>query len=198
MAFPTTPVLDTFSGTLASWTNPIFGGTAVTISGGQLAGTGASDNAASWTSPFSSGDQEVYYEVPTYVASVISLFFLIQAPGITCYAAEVVGDGTCRIRRFNNGVQTNLDTGSLTMASGDSFGASKVGATISIYQKPSAGAWTLIDSIVDVAPLSGPGQIGLDMIGTLMRFDNFGGGNVSGAQPSDDPPIGFSGRGAGW
>lgn len=179
MAFPTTPVLDTFSATLANWTNPIFGGTAVVISAGQLAGTAGADNAACWTSAFSSSDQEIYFDVPTDTNNLLSLYFLIQSPGITCYSMDIVGDGSLRMRRFNNSVLTTLKTSSLSIASGDSVGASKVGSLISVWTKPAAGAWTLVDSVTDSAPLIGPGQIGLDIEGTALRVDNFGGDRKS-------------------
>jgi hypothetical protein len=201
MAFPTTPVLDDFSGTLANWTNPVFGASAVVIAAGRLAGTGGAENAAVWTSSFSSDDQEVYYDVPVDTNNQVSLLFMVQDADAspTAYAIEVlqVGD-VLRLRRYNNGAATTLQTTTLALAAGDSVGASKIGSLISVYHKPSAGSWTPHTSATDGSPLTGGGQIGTLIEGTGMRIDNFGGGNVASGGPSDDPPVGFLGRGAGW
>jgi hypothetical protein len=189
MAFPTTGLLDDFSGTLGGWTNPIFGASAVVISSGRLAGSAGGDNAACWTTNFASDDQEVYYEIPTDTGNLLSLYLLIQDTDSspTCYAMDVMGSlasDVLRMRRFNNGALTTLKTGTLSAASGDWIGADKVGSLISVYHKPSAGSWTLIDSVTDGSPLTGGGKIGLDIEGTAMRVDNFGGGDVVAETPT--------------
>lgn len=179
MAFPTTSVLDTFSGTLASWTNPIFGDGAVTITGGQLTGSTGGSNSACWTSTFSTDDQEAYFDIATDTNNQIFLFLMIQnTSSATAYAVESNGAGTLVLRRFNSGANTTLKTSSITIDTGDSFGASFIDNVLSAYRKPSGGSWGLVDSVTDGSPLTGGGKIGLDVEGTAMRLDNFGGGDA--------------------
>lgn len=183
MAFPSTPILDSFAGTLAGWTNPAYGNAAFTITAGQLAATTSGFSSAVWATTFGP-DMEVYLDIPVANSSVATCNLQLRVQdttsnltGYVIFTHNLTGVLTCS--RYVAGTPTAVTmTGTLTYTSGDSIGASIVGSTITVYKKPAGGVWTAVATGSD-SGITGTGFIGLDFEGTEWRGDNFGGGDLT-------------------
>ena len=82
-------------------------------------------------------------------------------------------------------------------AVGDRVALTCVGDTISCYKDTGSG-WEFVTSGTDSTYTAG-GFLGIwSQNNTVMVIDDFGGGEIGAPSPSDDPPIGILGRGAGW
>ncbi len=209
MAFPTTFVLDTFTGAdetpiATNWTGPA---------------TAGNTSANRTNNEFSGGAGffDAYYNVASYGPD-LEIFATINAiPGtgenmdIRAYTADVGGaadgygvrlDGGAShsgsIRRVDNGSSsTILDLGTLpTFSNGDKLGMARIGNIIEAWAYQS-GSWSKLGEVVDATYTSSTTRLVLVLNGASPRWDIFGGGNIT-AKESDNPPIGFIGRGAGW
>ena len=210
MAFPTTSLLDDFnranntSSLGASWTPTIESGfTSLGILSNQCyANSGFQDNY--WNTSFAA-DQEAWVTQPALGGGISHLLARINTPGgaYNAYAIESDGGGGTFLGKIlGGGAVTDISGGTgQTVANGDSFGLACIGNQISHWYKPAAGAWTLVVTATD-SSITGAGNLGLQIRGTPgPTFDNFGGGvyaPVAPPLPSDAPPIGILGRGAGW
>jgi hypothetical protein len=90
------------------------------------------------------------------------------------------------------GVSTTLATLTVTWTDGDILRLLAVGTTLRIFQN---GAQVGAD-VIDAALASGSPGLFYSTTSTTAVVDSWEGGTP--AASSDDPPIGFSGRGAGW
>lgn len=177
MAFPTTPILDDFSGTLGNWTTPSFGDQALTITAGEVTSSSATlYGTGVWTASFAE-DQEVYYTIPSAAGHAILIARCTDNVNLTSYVVAWVPSGGYDISRWNVGVETVLKSGSSAYASGDKIGASVIGSTITIYKDTGAG-FVFVDSTVDGSPISGSSQIGASFENNSVTGDDFGGGAV--------------------
>lgn len=193
MAFPTTSVLDNFTGTngddlpvySANWQATTTGGAALEIQGNAATGTSAGgNNTNSWATSYGP-DCEVYVTISTVAAAgnVILLFArgvqttsLSTVDGYVLRYAPAAGTDTLTIQSVTNGVQTSIGAAfSQEIANGDSIGLECVGTTLTCYYKPSGGSWGSLFSRTD-STYTAAGQVALFSTSTGVRFDAFGGG----------------------
>lgn len=197
MAFPTTPILDTFNGLTAGnnlsavdalWS--AFSGFGIpelqTVGGNQItsqAGTGNSNyyNVATYV------DAEIYVTVATLMAS--GEFLSLGWANTSLQGYDVLythgAPGNVIIRRLDTGVPTTLATfSSVTLAAGDKLGYRRIGNTFEAWQVPSgsAQAATPLGTTTDPgSPYTTARNIGFTANGTTVRLDDFGGGAMKAA-----------------
>jgi hypothetical protein len=186
--FPTTPILDTFSGTLANFTTPWRGGgtTALQITGGQLVPvTDGSWSDAAYNTPCGP-DCEVYADVTTVVADH---WFFIRSPGPPSGSYNVDGyavgweAGTLYIQRFTAGTGTVLNSVAMALSSGDGLGCRVTGNRITAWKRSGpTGAWAKMLETSD-STYAAAGYIAVET--PSGAYDNFGGG----AFGTVNPPV---------
>lgn len=194
MAFPTTPVLDSFNRAdenplgNGTWTAPALGDSgSPQVLSNQCAPDGAvaNYNAAVWSSAFGA-DQEAYFTLAVkgtgttfvYLASRMTSETLLTWAGYTLQ----IPTGTNSVWTLNKvvaGWSTIIGTTATQLVSaGDSVGCSIVGTTFTMQYKAAAGSWTALNTVTNTA-ISGSGKIGFEWDGldAARRLDDFGGGN---------------------
>lgn len=187
MAFPINGILDNFNRAdsgpplSASWTLKSGTGMKVISNQGGVNASGVTQietyNVANYGE-----DCEVFITLP--VATVwdpILLYLKYDTVLKNGYAVRLTGVGnTIRLRRYDNDVITDYSSIAQTISNGDSFGASYIQGTLKSYYKPSAGSWTVIDTVVDTKYINTVGRFGINCFdaGTTGRFDDFGGGTI--------------------
>lgn len=191
MAFPTTSVLDDFTGTgslSANWTLDVEAnsGTGANRTSDQLATSRAGVSTAWWNATTFGPDCEAFLTIATKAGNgrYEGLWLRLQTPGTTGVdgyffeVGEVAGTDQCTIYRQDDHIFTVL-TGSFSQefSAGDALGAEAIGSTLTIYRKASGGAWSSIGSRSD-ATYGSAGNIGVYIENTTGRFDDFGGGDV--------------------
>lgn len=193
MAFPSTSVLDNFTGTngtdlpvySSNWQTAPTGGVNLEIQSNAATGTAAaSNNTNSWATSYGP-DCEVYVTITTKPADGNILLLLARgvqetslatADGYCLRFAPVAGTDTITIQRIDNGAQTSISSAfSQEVSNGDSIGLEIIGNTLTAYYKPSGGAWTSLGSTTD-STYTTAGKIGLLTSSTTIRLDDFGGG----------------------
>lgn len=200
MAFPTTGLLHDFTGTAgtippsADWTNLIAGtGSGIKIvsnnCGGNIGGDGTFSSGW-WNLSTYGPDCEVYCVVPTRQlttpARILSLFLGLITPGsssVDGYRFDITTDTATtpddfwKITRVDNNVGTQLgSTVGQAYASGDSFGAERIGSTLTGYLK-TGGVWSSVITQSD-STYTSAGYIGVQMEDSVFRIDDFSGGTV--------------------
>lgn len=198
MAFPTTGILDDFTGTenpiSTGWTGPIYPGeTQLQKASGTLRG-GAGN---SYYNTSFSADQEAFVTIAVLPGDgfTLSLFARIANPNnasLDAYRVQfiynAVGNDVVRIRRVDNTSSTTLGGDILQDFSvGDGLGIECIGSTISAYRR-SGGIWSLLGSRTD-STYSAGGFTGVELADGTCQIDDFGGGTIGG-QPNFDPVIG--------
>ena len=193
MPFPTTPVLDDAEradenplSDGGNWNGPIRGNLELLkIVSNQFAhhdGAGA-QGAMWWTPEQFTRPLEVHVEIPV-LSGVAGVYYCISnAPpdttNVDFYSWQWQTSTTMRLYEVLNGVFTQVGSDyAITLASGDAIGVYLDENGIhNLYHKPSAGSWTLIDSVDDDTFTSG--FIGMTCgANATVRLDNFGGGEV--------------------
>ena len=195
-AFPTTGVLDNFN---RADEDPLANGTwsgAITSGGEQCRivsnavqgrATAGHVGTSYWGGTFGP-DSEVFIDITTRAATAgdkAGVFLRIVNPGtasvdgyIALIRFDVAGD-LIRVLRLDNAVETQIGSDinvSPNFVSGDGFGMSMVGSTITLYKRLS-GTWSSLGTITD-ATYSAAGNIGVDSEAPDFVGDNFGGGTV--------------------
>lgn len=181
--FPTTGILDSFSGTLSNWTIPSLGESGVLsiISGefGNVSGTWAGAIRTGTYGP----NTEVYCTIATPGTSGQRIILLLRGSGsgatYNAYTMEVdcLG-GSWDLYRVSAGVGTWLASSTQLVAAGDKIGMDVVGSKLTIYHKPAAGSWVQKMTYTDLTPISTAGWVGMKTLGAVYRSDDFGGGTV--------------------
>jgi hypothetical protein len=183
MAFPTTSLLDNFSGTLSNWTNSQFGDGALTIVSGAVQGPdGTHWGGAVWTNAFGP-DMESWVNWSALPATTDDTGIWVRCTNSggspTGYTLTLQATtGNWWLTRFLAGAGSigNLASGTQAAAGvGDSFGLQVIGTTVTAYYKVSGGSWVVLTSQTDTN-ISGTGKIGLEVFGNVQLLDNFGGG----------------------
>lgn len=188
MAFPTTSVLDTCqSGSTVStnFTTPALGGGTA----GQTNGVGLNTLSGSpgiyWNASSFGPDAECYVTSTTF-STFAGVYVRITNPGSGSYTAynffPEIG-----IRKTVSGSTTTLQSTTQAISSGDSYGISAVGTTITSWYKAAAGSWVQVGTVTD-SSISGSGFIGLDYAnGNVLH--HFGGGTVVVAPANTVAPV---------
>ena len=182
MAFPTTSILDNFNRAPAG-SPPYLGSNysgGLTISSNQVVTTNSStDVGAVWNVSTFGPDCEVYVDITAMPTSGGA--FLCLRSDITynnSYLVEVVPTFVV-VGKLVSGSFTQIGSNiNVTFSAGDSFGASMIGNTITVYRKTS-GSWASIGSVTDSTYTSaGYIALGIDTDASVI-LDNFGGGTYA-------------------
>lgn len=186
MAFPTTPILDSFTrgdqtGLGSGWTGTLWTGeTDLDIVSNQA------KSAASWRSSYRSAapfgpDCEAYCTWQGQRVFLNLRMVQIGAGTMDGYQVGVTAalDGFV-FYRVDNESGTQLGAAvTQALTAGDSFGVQIIGSTIYLYYKLAAGSWSLIGTRTD-STYTAPGYIGIEANLNAI-IDDFGGGTVGGA-----------------
>lgn len=203
--FPTTSVLDVFTGTdgvdlpvySANWTtlNSNAGYHELEMQGNAATSTtgAGADAADAWVTTYGP-DSEVYATISTLPTAggsgYVQLLARLQGVGgdntFDGYGLEYqTQSGTDRLRLgvITNSGFTYLGSGDISqdLAAGDSIGLSIVGSTLQAWYKPAAGSWSTLGSPVTDTTYATSGKIGLYTNSTVVRIDSFGGGSYTAA-----------------
>jgi len=200
MAFPTTGILETFTGANgttppnANWTNDVIGagaGNGIEIQSNEGAAVGGGVDSAYWNAGTDGPNCEIYMEVPTRPADTfdVSLFARVQNPGIAATVAGYVlsftrDDGAgddLRLRRADAGsVFTTIGAPiTVVFSDGDWFGLRIDGSTFEIWHNPiGTGVWVQVGTRTD-ATYSVAGNLAIVSTNATARVDNFGGGTIA-------------------
>ena len=195
MPFPTTAVLDTFTGAdespiTTNWTCPLFSG--------ELGYNRLSNAIApSALGQFSNGyydiatfgtDSEAWVTITTMGAATdhLTLYAAMINAGAAAldgYAVRMIcaaGAETVRLLRYDDGSSTTLgaDITSESFVDGDGLGVQRVGSDVTAWRR-SGGVWSLIGTRTD-ATYTHTGHIGLQFFAatppSTFVLDDFGGG----------------------
>ena len=183
MAFPTTSLLDDFDRAntgpppSASWGGPVLpGNSGAKVLSNQLVTAGGSGECY-WLTSFGP-DSECYITIGT-LGTGFGLYLRVNNPNtgtMTGYYADIYAN-TIDVYRMDNAGYNQLGASiATTTSAGDTFGLEMIGATLTVYRKPSAGAWGSIGSRTD-ATYGAAGAVGV-LLGSA-NLDNFGGGTVT-------------------
>jgi len=202
MAFPITPIIDDFNRAnegpppSASW------GTAHGA-GLKVVSNAVTANAASNSDNIGYRNDRTYQDCECYITMVdtignswFEVWVRLSTPGDTTICGYAVAtdqtNNTLRYFRVDNASYTELGTSEpQTISDGDSLGVSIIGNTIQAYYKVGAGAWNAIGTArVDSTYTSG--YLGLNVAGSSISGDNFGGGALGPGPGADSVPVGAS------
>lgn len=195
-AFPSTPILDSFDGCTDTTTPPNANWTNTVVTGATSSTVDCEDQAI--TSTTGSTEGEIYWNGGDFgpdceaYGTIVSLTSFVSAD-VGCrmvnlgasttdgYAVQAEDAGnTVKIRRFDNGAATTLDSTAQTIAVGDSVGIKIVGDQVCSWYKVAAGSWAQVACVTD-ATYSAAGKltVGVSGNGGIGQFDDIGGGTVS-------------------
>lgn len=180
MAFPTCAVIDDFNradGALGpNWTT--ITGTPVVDTNLAANTDGVDPGSADWNVTQFGPDCEVYATFATrqddtgvnvLAARLDSLIAPTVGYILEVYRQDVPGD-TVNLSSFST---PDILVIPITLQDGDAFGMELIGNTINVYQKPVAGVWMLIGTIVDMETAAA-GYVGFSLNDTTTRMDDFG------------------------
>lgn len=195
MAFPTTPLLDTFNRANenpvsggGNWLSPLKNGQNFLQLVSNTVTTQAIEQRCSsyWSASFTA-DQEVYCDIPDF-ESLLSLHIRQSSPdtisrdGYSIELSGLTGPGNIAFFRSDSASDTSIgSTISASFTVGDGIGLSIVGSTLSVYQRAGAsGTWLLLGTATDSTHASG-NFIGVEGFSFSLNplLDNFGGGIVA-------------------
>jgi hypothetical protein len=173
-------------GALWSSTGLNGGANGLNISANQLFATGANGYTLGSFGP----DVEVVIDLPTLMAQNEGYVFIaarVQEPGSGTwdgYGAIFIrvgaGEYLHQIRRYDNASSTVLGGTASTaaLAAGDQLGFSAIGSVLTLWRRPSEGAWEKLASRED-ATYSAAGPVGIEVTSST-RLDNLFIGTIGG------------------
>lgn len=194
MAFPTTPVLDSFNRANAILTSGNWGLVNINGAGAEIVSNAVTGNSGGgsgwsyWTPTMFRRDSEAFFTLTTKwltdgqgAALMLNLQTPSVSPDVSGYFLTIYGSAgdIAEIYRIDASVFTKLGataTG-LSIAAGDKFGVCNLGGTLNMYQF-TAGAWNQTPIISRSDSTYGDGYIGLEIDSNLIVVDDFGGGGV--------------------
>lgn len=200
MAFPTTGVLETFTGSNgtsppnSNWSNGIDGGSGIEIQGNQAdtAHVTNSYGGGWWNAAQFGPDVEAFVSVASKSEEndQIGLAIRVQSPGnagtwdgyVINWDSKLAATDEISVWVITNGSGTQLGATIMQeMAAGDKLGVEMIGNSLKVYRY-NGGTWTLLATRTD-STYTGAGFIGLNLrnanaTGGNMRADDFGGGTV--------------------
>jgi len=204
MAFPTTGILDTFTGLdetsppNSNWTN-LYNGLKIT-SNAVSGNTTTNYNAGYYNVSDFGPDCEAYFTIvvkPPDNASNIGVVLRIDTTNLNAYIAKVikgsVGVEFLALVRIDGGAETELDSIETAYSVGDKVGISAIGNILTLWHCPvGTGVWGIVttyDITSDTPKYTAAGKIGIveNVPGSsFARVDDFGGGAYV------PPPAGVS------
>ena len=189
MAFPTTPILDTFTRTegpppSADYSTPTF------LSGMQADGdecvSSGVNGLAVYDTVYPSG-QEVFAQLTQKPSDGNAASLLLQAQqvgsALTLDAYQIVitsvagaGNDTIQLQRASNAATFNIGSAiTQEVTAGDWFGIRRFATTLQVWYGSTLAGMTLQTTQTD-NNISGTGQLALGFGSTSGAWDNFGGG----------------------
>lgn len=201
MTFPTTGILDDFTranenplSDSGSWTCPLWAGDSnmAVISDQCAAENPSNDSDAYWNLGFNAYC-EAYATVIDPTAGIPYIYACITSEGTSDVSGYMLWlqSGSFFVDRFDDGASTEILSGSLTQAAGDSYGISvDTDGTIGVWQQPSDGEWSSVGSTSDDTYTSGKIGFGWSGAGSdpLAVYTSFGGGGSSPSPPLPPSP----------
>lgn len=200
MAFPNTPILSTFNvadqSPAPGFAGPVTaGGSEIVIrvvSNEAAANTGV--EASGWLSGQIIGPDVELYITPTTApgdGNFVGLMYRVYDPGTTTpsyyelrarqNAPSPASNTIELVKRFQAGSTiASIGNVGVQWVQGDSFGVRCIGTSHEVWYKPAAGAWTRL-TIFNDATHTAAGFVGLHLMFSASRADNFGGGDGSGS-----------------
>lgn len=187
MAFPTTSVLETFTGTNgtnppnANWSavGPLAN---LQIQSNQAAAFVLGNEDADYWNPGTFGpDCEAFITVATLDAADLDTCGVVARldPAALNGYLSVAHSANITIERLDGGASTTLATFTQAFSNGDSIGIQIIGSALTAWYKSGAGAWVSLGSTTD-STYTGTGNIGAfinsNALTSTTRMDNFGGG----------------------
>lgn len=215
MAFPTTPVIDSFgradatldsslacSDGVHSWFQGHLSGDVTTggqITSGQLTNTGTTTVCGSFISASNFGpDVEVYQSYPVAPTSYAFLACRVtneNTAGVAMYAIIWIPGVGWRLRTYGPFVTLASDNAN-PLSDGDRIGLSAIGTEITAWHY-TGGAWVSRLSVTDTT-FSNAGKIGFEFQDNTARADDFGGGTYAPPAPpfvvAGAPPVAWKRR----
>jgi len=203
--FPTTGVLDTANRAnegpppSASWADALGFGFGVVVNTNQFAGGSSSPtggtNASYWSVETFGPEAEVVATIATKANNqTIGLGLRLQQvgsaniDGYRCIFTPLAGTDSFAIQRVDNGTSTTLTSIAQEASNADPFGCEAIGTTITLYANLSGAGYAALGSVTD-STYPGAGYIGMDIVGTTIRADEFGGGTRNEEADTTAPVI---------
>ena len=174
-AFPTTGILDNFNRAnegppMTGWTDINAGLEVIS----NVAGGHDSNNASYYTSSFGA-NQEAYLTITTVGATGEGVYLTFRDGSYNLNISKSAGTDTWTLWEGDN----NLLSGTQEISNGDSIGISAIDSLITCWYKATGGSWVELGHVTNTADLTS-GVVGIEVDGTTYRFDDFGGGTVTG------------------
>lgn len=167
-----------------SWSTPS-GAAGISVSGNQFAGSGAG-NVAIYTGSYGP-DCEARFKIATLAGngngiSVVccgqQVSSLATIDGYTVVHTQAAGTDTVNIQKMTDGSVVTLGASiNQEVAAGDSIGIQRRGTGVEGFYESGAGAWSSLGTRTDST--YGAGAIGMVMINTTGRLDDFSGGTYA-------------------
>jgi len=195
MAFPTTGILDDFTGTenpiSTNWSGPLYEGeTELRKTGGVLLG-GAGNSY--WDADVNVGPNcEAYFTITTlpgdtFTLSVYARMVNVGTASMNGYRVKYQFKAGLTdqifIDRITNKIATTIGGSiGLDFSVNDGLGIECINDQISCYRR-TGGVWTLVGSRTD-ATYGAAGIIGIELGDGTGQVDDFGGGTISPASPA--------------
>jgi hypothetical protein len=190
-AFPITAVLDSFTRTEnplsdgGAWaTTSPFGTGRVFKTNGSVAQSADSTDGQwvlqCWNTQLTR-PVETYVTITSFVASHTYMVCWLTSPTSATgsgYYIEFTAT-TWTVYRVDSGTATSIASGSVTVASGHSIGASMSAAgLITVYHNDGTDGWTSVGTVTDSTYVGG-GYIGMSTNSASATLDSFGGGSYT-------------------
>jgi hypothetical protein len=191
MGFPSTPILDTFTGSdgtdltvySANWT--LITANDLEIQGNAATGTAVATCGVMWNVADYGPSSEVYVTLSTTPADgqSVRIFLRYDLVGDTGYRLrqnKVAGaaNDTWLLQRDDADAFTTLGaTITQEVSNGDAIGIFMIGSIIAAYYKAVAGSWTELGTRED-ATYTAAAKLMLFCTDTTVRLDDFGGGTT--------------------
>jgi hypothetical protein len=178
--FPIVSVIDNFNRAnnsgppSASWTD--INNALMVYNNTCMGSSAASDNVGIWNVATFGPDCEAY----TTYSTVGETAVILRTDSLASSSGYLVSNlsGAISIYRMDTwGViyQTTI----AAPTAGDKFGARMIGNVITVWYNRQNAGWTQVGSYTDSSNLfPSAGYIGLDLVGTTMAMDDFGGGTI--------------------
>lgn len=187
MPFPSTPMLDRFTGAdetpiTTNWTTPLVtGDNSNRRLSNAFQGAAAGGFAGSWYDLVQfDADQEAYATI-SVLGTAVSPWARLQNPGTATpsgYLARWFSGNTVELRKVVAGAVSTIASGSgVIFSSGDGLGIRCVGTAIELWVRQS-GVWSKKLETADGSIPNG-GYIGMELNGATAVIDDFGGGIVN-------------------
>lgn len=189
--FPLTPILDSFTRadstgiSNSSWIN-LVGSFNISSNAAVPVLAAGNNNKYYWGTSTFTADEEVYTTMSNKGSNSDSLYIFVRYNSVTDngYVLEVLpASSHINLLKLTAGAETQLGaTVTQSMSSGDSFGLSVAGSTLTIYYKASGGSWASKGTRTDTTYTAG-GNLAIASFsggGTPdIKFTNFGGGSLN-------------------